>query len=178
MFLARLYCSPLFTVAAVKGACPAGGCCLAMCCDFRIVTKDASLGLNEVAIGITVPGNWIKVMIGIIGQGKTEKLAQYARFVGAEEALNIGLVDIVVPTEDALEPAALKLAKEVFKLPDAGRSLTKDSLRGQLGRSWGDASGLENEAHQIWGFLTKEQTVRDLKAVMSKLSKSKEKSKL
>ena len=178
IFLARLYTSPLFTVAAVKGACPAGGCCLAMCCDFRIVTEDASLGLNEVAIGITVPANWIKVMIGIIGQGKTDKLTQYARSVGGEEALKIGFVDTVVPSDDALEPAALKLAKEIFKLPDAGRSITKDSLRGELGRSWGDKNGLENEAHQIWGFLTQEQTVRELKAVMSRLSKSKEKSKL
>jgi Delta3-Delta2-enoyl-CoA isomerase len=178
IFLARLYTSPLFTVAAVKGACPAGGCCLAMCCDFRIVTEDASLGLNEVAIGITVPAYWIKVMIGIIGQGKTDKLTQYARSVGAEEALKIGLVDTVVPSDDALEPAALKLAKEIFKLPDAGRSITKDSLRGELGRSWGDKIGLENEAHQIWGFLTQEHTVRELKAVMSRLSKSKEKSKL
>lgn len=39
------------TVAAVKGACPAGGTCLAMACDYRVLTKDASMGLNEVAIG-------------------------------------------------------------------------------------------------------------------------------
>jgi Delta3-Delta2-enoyl-CoA isomerase len=178
MFLARLYTSPLLTIAAVKGACPAGGCCLTMCCDFRILTEDASIGLNEVAIGISVPGNWIKVMISIIGQGKTDKLTQYARFIGAEEALKIGFVDTVVSNADALEPAAVKIAKEVLKLPDAGRGLTKDSLRGELGRSWGNKSALERDAHQIWGFLTKDETVTALGAVMSKLSKSKDKAKL
>src|SRR5271170_2188409 len=91
-FLARLYTSPLVTIAAVKGACPAGGCCLAMCCDFRIVTEDVTMGLNEVAIGISVPRMWVKVMIGIIGQGKADKLTQYARNVGAQEALKIGFV--------------------------------------------------------------------------------------
>ena len=39
VFLARLYCSPLVTVAAIKGACPAGGCCLSLCCDMRIMTE-------------------------------------------------------------------------------------------------------------------------------------------
>ncbi len=41
VFLARLYRTPLVTVAAIKGACPAGGCCLAMCCDLRIMTQQA-----------------------------------------------------------------------------------------------------------------------------------------
>src|SRR5271155_1315193 len=96
MFLARLYTSPLLTIAAVKGACPAGGCCLAMCCDFRIVTRDASMGLNEVAIGISVPAYWIKLMTSIIGQGKADKMCQYARMIGADEALKVGFVDYVV----------------------------------------------------------------------------------
>lgn len=178
MFLARLYTSPLLTIATVKGACPAGGCCLAMCCDFRIVTKDASMGLNEVAIGISVPEHWVSLMISIIGQGKADKLTQYARFVGAEEALKMGLVDTIVPNIDALEPAAMKLASEVFKLPDPGRGLTKCRLRGELGRKWGDKSGLEAEADQFWGFLTREETVKALKAVMSRLSKPKEKAKI
>jgi 3,2-trans-enoyl-CoA isomerase len=177
-FLARLYASPLITIAAVKGACPAGGCCLAMCCDFRVVTEDVSIGLNEVAIGITVPGNWIKVMISIIGQGKTDKLTQFARSIGAEEALKIGFVDTVVPNAEALEPAAVKIAKEIFKLPDPGRKMTKDLLRGELGRSWGNKNTLEEESHRIWGFLADEKTIKALKAVMSRLSKPKDKSKL
>ena len=178
MFLARLYTSPLVTIAAVKGAFPAGGCCLAMCCDFRIVTKDATMGLNEVAIGISVPGNWIKLMISIIGQGKADRLTQYARTVGTEEALKIGLVDTIVESAEDLEPAATKLAVEIFKLPDAGRAMTKGLLRNELGHAWGDKTALENEAHQTWGFLTNEETIKALKAVMTRLSKPKDKAKI
>jgi hypothetical protein len=41
-------------VAAIRGACPAGGCCLSLCCDFRIMTEFGHIGLNEVALGIAV----------------------------------------------------------------------------------------------------------------------------
>lgn len=47
-FLARLLRTRLSTAAAIKGACPAAGTCLAMCCDVRIATKDVTMGLNEV----------------------------------------------------------------------------------------------------------------------------------
>ena len=40
-FLQRLYVSPLVTVAAIRGACPAGGCCLSLCCDHRVMSRDA-----------------------------------------------------------------------------------------------------------------------------------------
>jgi Delta3-Delta2-enoyl-CoA isomerase len=177
-FLARVYTSPLLTIATVKGACPAGGCALAMCCDYRVVTADASMGLNEVAIGIIVPEKWIRVMIGIIGQGPTEKLTAYARMIKADEALKIGFVDAVVPDAAALQGAAEKIAMQVFKLPDYGRALTKDLIRGELGRSWIDTDYLENDAHKVWSFLTQESTVKTLKGVMAGLSKSKGKSKL
>lgn len=58
---AKLYNSPLATVAAVRGHCPAGGCILALTCDARIVTDDTKMGLNEVALGIAVPLFWAKV---------------------------------------------------------------------------------------------------------------------
>jgi 3,2-trans-enoyl-CoA isomerase len=170
--------SPLFTVAAVKGACPAGGCCLAMCCDFRIVTKDASMGLNEVAVGISVPPQWVALMCSIVGQGKTDKLTQYAKTVNAEQAFKIGLVDEIVDSAGDLEDKIIPLAKEVFKLPDAGRGLTKSALRGNLGQAWGDQAELENEAHKMWEFLTREQTIKALKAVMARLSKPKDKARI
>ena len=43
VFLARLYRSPLVTVAAIKGACPAGGCCLSLCCDLRVMTQQVHI---------------------------------------------------------------------------------------------------------------------------------------
>ena len=161
------------TIAAVKGACPAGGCCLAMCCDFRIVTQDASMGLNEVAIGISVPAYWIKLMTSIIGQGKADKMCQYARMIGADEAIKVGFVDHVVEKAEELVPAATKVAQEALKLPDGGRGVAKGLLRGELGGAWGDKGALEKDAQHLWENLSNESTVKALKAVMDRLGKPK-----
>lgn len=50
-FLSDVYKSPLVTVAAIRGHCPAGGCILSMCCDYRVITERGSIGLNEVSRG-------------------------------------------------------------------------------------------------------------------------------
>jgi hypothetical protein len=72
-----------------------------------------------------------------------------------------------------LVPVATKVAQEVLKLPDPGRMAAKDFLRGELGTAWGDKGALERDAHQIWGRLTDEGTVKALKAVMARLGKPK-----
>jgi hypothetical protein len=48
----RLYLSRLATIAAIRGACPAGGCMMSMCCDHRVMSSVGSIGLNEVQLGI------------------------------------------------------------------------------------------------------------------------------
>ena len=55
-------------VAAIRGACPAGGCCLALTCDYRIQTYQGNIGLNETALGVPVPPFWAMLMTSIIGQ--------------------------------------------------------------------------------------------------------------
>lgn len=72
--LIAVYSSKKLTVAAIAGACPAGGCCLSLCCDYRVITRDGSMGLNEVALGIPVPYFWIRLMEEVIGKRWTEKL--------------------------------------------------------------------------------------------------------
>ena len=57
-FLCRLLRSPLATVCAIRGACPAGGCAVALCCDYRVQSESGTFGLNEVALGIPVPKFW------------------------------------------------------------------------------------------------------------------------
>lgn len=53
-FLSKLYSSRLITVALIRGACPAGGCIISLCCDYRIMSNDtnSSIGLNEVGLGM------------------------------------------------------------------------------------------------------------------------------
>jgi enoyl-CoA hydratase/carnithine racemase len=122
-FLARLYTSRLVTIAAIRGACPAGGCCLALCCDYRIITETGSIGLNEVALGISVPKYWGLLMQRIVGAGPAEKLLQFAVMATPEEAKELGLVDDVVP-KLKLQAAAEMAIMELLKAPDAGRAVS------------------------------------------------------
>ncbi|KAI8906529.1 ClpP/crotonase [Powellomyces hirtus] len=172
-FLARLSNSPLLTVAAIKGACPAGGTCLAMACDFRIITENGSMGLNEVALGIPVPAKWVKLMSTIIGQGRADKMCQFGKMVGSKEALAIGFVDKVVADEETLMPTAQKTIEQLLRLPDQGRQLTKNGLRGDLANEWGDAEWLKFEAENAWTMLSHPKTVKALEGVLARLSKAK-----
>ncbi|KAI9105573.1 ClpP/crotonase-like domain-containing protein [Phlyctochytrium arcticum] len=172
-FLARLSCSPLVTVAAIKGACPAGGTCLALACDIRIITADGSMGLNEVAIGISVPQKWIKLMTSVVGQGRADKLTMFARMVKAKQALAIGMVDEITADETELLEHAETAAGMALMLPDAGRGMTKMALRGDLAKEWMDEQWLEQEAEGAWKMLSDEKTIAALGSVLNRLSKSK-----
>ncbi|TPX63234.1 hypothetical protein SpCBS45565_g06778 [Spizellomyces sp. 'palustris'] len=172
-FLARLSNSPLVTVVAIKGACPAGGTCMSIACDYRVITTDGTMGLNEVALGISVPPKWIKLMASVIGQGKTDKLTQFAKMVKAKEALAIGLVDEVVQDEKELLDRAEAVIQGLLMLPDPGRQLTKNSLRGPLAQEWADERWLNSEAGTAWKMLSLPSTVKALEGVFARLSKAK-----
>jgi len=123
-FLARLYTSRLVTIAAIRGACPAGGCCLSLCCDYRIMTETGSIGLNEVALGISVPKFWGALMQRVVGVGPAEKLLQFAVMANPDEAKELGLVDEIVP-KMKLQAAAEAAMAEFLKTPDNGRAVSR-----------------------------------------------------
>jgi Delta3-Delta2-enoyl-CoA isomerase len=56
-----------------------------MCCDFRVASESVVMGLNEVAIGISVPLMWTKLMATLVGVGKMGKLVQNAQMVPSSE---------------------------------------------------------------------------------------------
>lgn len=169
-FFTRLYRSPLVTVAAIRGACPAGGCALALCCDYRVMTDFGNIGLNEVAIGIPVPAYWAKLMVRTIGQRQAEKILQFGLMPSAEEALQIGLVDRLVAREELLNAATEELGK-MLKAFDIGRQPTKRSLREEFSHQWADFS--RPEAEGGWKLLSHPKTVQVLEGVLQRLSKGK-----
>lgn len=57
---------------------------LSMCCDYRVMTDFGHIGLNEVALGITVPLYWGRVMARVIGQGPAERLCQFAALISPQ----------------------------------------------------------------------------------------------
>jgi 3,2-trans-enoyl-CoA isomerase len=101
-----LYGSRLATVAAMNGHAPAAGCLLALMCDYRIMSAgDGSgknvptIGLNETKLGIACSPWMAQMMVSTIGTRKTELALALGTLFPPQEALAVGLVDSIVPTQ-------------------------------------------------------------------------------
>lgn len=128
---------PKPVVAAVTGYALGGGCELALCADYRVAGDTAKLGQPEILLGVIPGAGGTQRLSRLIGPSKAKDLCFTGRFVGADEALRIGLVDAVVPSADTYEAAkawagqftsgaalALRAAKESI---DQGLSVDLES---------------------------------------------------
>ena len=99
-------------VAAISGHSPAGGCVLALACDYRVMAEGQYIiGLNEVPVGITVPNSIFNLYAFWIGQAHAHRSLLEGKLFSPEEALQIGLVDEVVNPAGILTAAERKARK-------------------------------------------------------------------
>ncbi len=96
---------PKPTVAAITGYALGGGCEVALACDFRVAADDARLGQPEILLGIIPGAGGTQRLARLVGPARAKDLVFTGRFVGAQEALAIGLVDRVVPAAEVYETA-------------------------------------------------------------------------
>jgi enoyl-CoA hydratase/carnithine racemase len=96
---------PKPVVAAVTGYALGGGCELALCADVRIAADNATLGQPEILLGVIPGAGGTQRLTRLVGPSKAKDLVFTGRFVKAEEALAIGLVDRVVPAEEVYTEA-------------------------------------------------------------------------
>jgi methylglutaconyl-CoA hydratase len=132
-----LYELPLPTIAAVHGPAIAGGTGLATICDFTLATPAAKFGFTEVRIGF-VPALVSAFLALQIGDKRSRDLLLTGRLFTAEEALNIGLVNKVVPPE-ALAASIDALARDLIANSPQSLAATKRLLATQ-NRPWLDAA--------------------------------------
>lgn len=126
----KLYGSNKVTIAAINGSSPAGGCLMAMCCDYRIMADNPrySIGLNETKLGIVAPFWFKDTMANTVGNRETEKGLQLGLLYSAPEALKVGLVDELVPEDKVLDTATETMTKWLA-IPDHARQITKSMMR-------------------------------------------------
>ena len=96
---------PKPTIAAITGYALGGGCELALACDFRVVADNAKLGQPEILLGIIPGAGGTQRLSRLVGPARAKDIIFSGRFVDAEEALRIGLVDKVVPADDVYAAA-------------------------------------------------------------------------
>jgi enoyl-CoA hydratase/carnithine racemase len=101
----RLAGLPMPTLAAIEGAALGGGLELALCCDLRVASESAQLGLPEVRLAVTPSTGGTQRLPRIVGVARAKELLLTGRVVTAQEAERIGLVNEVVPAGEAVARA-------------------------------------------------------------------------
>ena len=96
---------PMPTIAAIEGSALGGGLELALCCDLRIASERAQLGLPEVRLAVTPSTGGTQRLPRIVGMARAKELLLTGRIVTAAEAERIGLVNEVVPAGQAIARA-------------------------------------------------------------------------
>lgn len=108
---------PRPTVAALNGHAIAGGCVLALACDLRaVVDRDATVGVNEVQVGIPFPAIPLAIMRYALSPAHAREVLLFGRLYTPVEARARGLVDEIVPAADVVT-RAVALARAV--VPDS-----------------------------------------------------------
>jgi enoyl-CoA hydratase/carnithine racemase len=93
--------SPVPVAAALAGHAPAGGCVLALCCDYRVMAEGPyRLGLNETQVGLVAPEGVQALMRRVVGPHRAERLLVGGEMVDSATALAIGLVDELAGIDD------------------------------------------------------------------------------
>lgn len=133
---------PQPTIAAVTGFALGGGCELALCCDLRVAGDNAKLGQPEILLGIIPGAGGTQRLPRLVGVSRAKDLILTGRFVSAEEALAIGLVDRVVAPESVYDEA-MAWARQLARGPRLAMQAAKAAI--SRGMETDLASGLEIE---------------------------------
>ncbi|SDH45435.1 enoyl-CoA hydratase [Actinokineospora alba] len=152
---------PKPTVAAITGFALGGGFELALCCDRRIAGDNAKVGQPEILLGIIPGAGGTQRLARLIGPSKTKDLVYTGRFVKAEEALTLGMVDEVVAPDDVYE-AAKRWAGQFTSGASRALAAAKAAIDGGLDNDL--ASGLKLETNLFAALFATEDRDTGLKS--------------
>jgi 2-(1,2-epoxy-1,2-dihydrophenyl)acetyl-CoA isomerase len=114
-------------IASVNGVAAGAGCSLALACDLRIAAESASFIEAFINVGLVPDSGSTFMLPRLVGMARAMELAVTGRKVKADEALQIGLVNRVVPDAN-LVAETTKLAQQLAALPTRAIGLTKRAI--------------------------------------------------
>ena len=159
----ELYTKPV--IAALNGYTLGGGLELSMACDFRIASELAELGQPEINLGLIPGAGGTQRLPRLIGEGKAKEIIYTGERIPAKEALNLGLVNKVVPHDELLNEArrfALKLSEKPPLALLAAKYAVKFGLESNL---W---SGLALESSLFGLLFSTEDFIEGVSAFLEK----------
>lgn len=126
---------PRVTIAAAAGLVLGGGFELSLCCDLVVAADDAQFALPELGLGV-MPNTGLARLAQIVGSRRALEMILTRRRIPAAEALDLGIVNRVVPRADLLE-AATALAREITDAaPPGAITAIKAAMRGAAPLDW------------------------------------------
>ncbi|AET68084.1 enoyl-CoA hydratase/carnithine racemase [Desulfosporosinus orientis DSM 765] len=156
---------PKPVIASISGFALGGGCELTLVADVRIAADNAQFGLPEIKLGIIPGAGGTQRLPRLIGIGRAKELIFSGAFIKADEALQIGLVNKVVPP-DQLSAETQKMAKRFADQGAVALRLAKAAVNEGLRMDL--EAGLEYE-HKCFSLLfATEDQKEGMKAFMEK----------
>ena len=132
-------------VAAVNGVAAGAGFSLSLCCDLRVASADARFIMAYAGIGCTADGGSTYMLPRMVGLGKAMEIYMASQPIGAEYALELGLVNQVCPSEN-FDRHALELATRLAQGPTLAYGKVKGLFENSLGSSLEDQLNAETQA--------------------------------
>ena len=130
-------------VARINGHALGGGLELAMACDVRIAARGGKLGQPEINLGIIPGGGGTQRLPRLVGEGQAMRLILSGELIDADEAQDIGLVDVVCSADD-LDERVDSLTASIAEKSPLALEFAKESIRASSRLSLDD--GIEYEA--------------------------------
>jgi len=161
----KLELLPVPVVAAVNGFALGGGCELALACDIRIASENASFSQPEVGLGITAGFGGSQRLPRLIGEGMAKQLLYTGERITAQKALEIGLVNAVYPQDQLIEKALEMAATIAGRAPIAIRG-TKMAI--EEGRNLDMDGAIKREAHYFGQCFESEDQREGMAAMLEK----------
>jgi len=161
--------SPVPVAAAIAGHNPAGGCVLALCCDYRVMAHGPfRIGLNETQVGLIVPEAIQYLMRRVIGAQRAERLIVAGAMIESAHAHEIGLVDVLSDAAHVVETAKVWL-DATLALPSSPMLATRKIARADIVHALNSFDNADLEMF-ISGWYSPDSQAA-LQALMSKLKK-------
>jgi len=163
-----LAASPVPVVAAIAGHAPAGGCVLALCCDWRVMAEGPfTIGLNETQVGIAIPPGIMQLLQRTVGPRRAEAMLVPGQMVESEQALQIGLVDELAGIDHVVTRAMARLDL-LLDLPRGPMLETRRVLRKDLQDALSPENMQLEHCLESW---RSEDTQQALRAMVARLGK-------
>ena len=146
--------APLPFIAAVNGAASGGGCNLALACDFVVAGESARFNQAFIKIGLVPDCGGTFILPRLVGWKRACELMMTGEAVSAARALEMGMINAVVPDDDLLA-RALAMAEQLAQAPTAAIGRIKELLEASATNDYGGQLELERKT-QIQSGLTKD----------------------